>query len=35
VIDPLLLGAVAVGTVAVVKVVELEDEVDALRRASP
>ena len=34
-INPLLLGAVAVGTVAVVKVVDLEDEVDALRRASP
>jgi hypothetical protein len=34
-IDPLLLGAVAVGTVAVVKVNDLEDEVDALRRASP
>jgi hypothetical protein len=34
-INPLTLGAIAVATVAVVKVIDLEDEVDALKAASP
>ncbi|MFO0426451.1 MAG: hypothetical protein ACK526_07790 [Planctomyces sp.] len=34
-LNPLTVGAIAIGTVAVVKAIDLQDEVDALRTASP